>query len=130
MIFNQLWAIVKKYKFSFNIFVKDIFKEVLEVILYGGDKFFKVKVNDYNDYLYDLVQEGIVNMLLCWYDEMSFEKIWCWVEEFMIIDICLDCNGYCLKQELFYFKVSDKYIGELVEMDFIMFCDWMEGLEF
>ncbi|WP_421949605.1 excinuclease ABC subunit UvrA [Phaeodactylibacter xiamenensis] len=127
--FNQLRAIAKKYKFSFNTPVKDIPKEALEVILHGGDKSFKVKVNDYNDYSYDLAQEGIANMLSRWYDETSSEKIRRWAEEFMTIDTCPDCNGYRLKQESLHFKVSDKHIGELAEMDLTMLRDWMEGLE-
>ncbi len=129
MTFKQLRAIAKKYKFSFSTPVKDIPKEALEVILHGGDKSFKVKVNDYNDYSYNLAQEGIVNMLSRWYEDTSSEKIRRWAEEFMTIDTCPDCNGYRLKQESLHFKISDKHIGELAEMDLTMLRDWMEGLE-
>ncbi len=129
MTFKQLRAIAKKYKFSFATPVKDIPKEALDAILNGGDKSFKVKVNAYNDYSYNLAQEGIVNMLERWYEDTSSEKIRRWAEEFMTIDTCPDCGGYRLKKESLHFKVGDKHIGELAEMDLAMLRDWMEGLE-
>lgn len=129
MTFKQLRAIAKKYKFSFATPVKEIPKEALEAILHGGDKSFSVKVNAYNDYSYNLAQEGIVNMLERWYEDTSSEKIRRWAEEFMTIDTCPDCEGYRLKKESLHFKVHDKHIGELAEMDLAMLRDWMEGLE-
>jgi excinuclease ABC subunit A len=129
MTFKQLRTIAKKYKFSYSTPVKDIPKEAMEVILHGGDKTFKVKVNDYNDYSYNLAKEGIASMLSRWYEDTSSEKIRRWAEEFMTIDTCPDCSGYRLKQESLHFKVNEKHIGELAEMDLTMLREWMEGLE-
>lgn len=127
--FKQLRAIAKKYKFSFSTPVKDIPEAALNAILYGGSDAFKVKVNDYNDYSYNLAQEGIVNMLERWYDDTSSEKIRRWAEEFMTITTCPDCNGYRLKQESLHFKVKEKHIGELAEMDLTELQAWMADVE-
>lgn len=64
-------------------------------------------------------------MLECWYDNSIFEKICCWVEDFMIISICFICNGQCLCQEVLYFKINEKNIVDFVEMDFVVFNEWM-----
>ena len=51
MTFKQLKAVAKKYKFTFSTPVKKIPKKALDIILYGGDENFDVKMN----YKHDLV---------------------------------------------------------------------------
>jgi excinuclease ABC subunit A len=127
--FKQLRAISKKYKFTFASPVKEIPEEALNVILHGGDESFKVRVNDNNDYSYNLASEGIVKMLSRWYDETSSEKIRKWAEEFMTIDTCPDCDGFRLKTESLHFKINERNIGELAEMDLTELAKWMEHAE-
>jgi len=129
MTFKQLRAISKKHKFSFATPVKELPKEALDTILYGGDDSFQVRVNKHNDYSYNLAQEGLVNMLARWYEDTSSEKIRRWAEEFMSIDTCPDCGGYRLKQEALHFKLKDTHIGQLAEMDLKELREWMEGVE-
>lgn len=128
MTFKQLRAIAKKYKFTFSTPVKEMPEAALEAILHGGNSSFKVKVNEYNDYSYNLAQEGIVNMLERWYNDTSSEKIRRWAEDFMTIDTCPDCGGYRLKKESLHFKLADKHIGELAVMDLSELRDWIENL--
>jgi excinuclease ABC subunit A len=127
--FKQLRAISKKYKFTFASPIKDIPEEALNVILHGGDSTFKVRVNEYNDYSYNLASEGIVNMLNRWYKDTGSEKIRRWAEEFMTITTCPECDGYRLKKESLHFKIDEKNVGELAEMDLTELAAWMEGLE-
>ena len=129
LTFKQLRAISKKYKFTFASPIKDIPKEALDVILHGGDETFKVKINEYNDYSYNLASEGIVNMLNRWYSDTSSEKIRRWAEDFMTIDICPDCNGYRLKKESLHFKINEKHIGELADKDLTQLAHWMANVE-
>lgn len=127
MTFKQLRAIAKKFKFTFSTPVKDIPKEALEVILHGGNDSFKVKMSyGEGEFSYNLAQEGLINMLERWYDSSTSEKIRSWVEEFMTIDDCPDCSGYRLKKESLHFKVNEKHIGELAEMDLTDLHQWME----
>jgi excinuclease ABC subunit A len=129
MTFKQLRAISKKHKFSFATPIKELPKEALDTILYGGDDSFQVRVNKHNDYSYNLAQEGLVNMLARWYEDTSSEKIRRWAEEFMSIDTCPDCGGYRLKQEALHFKLKDTHIGQLAAMDLKELREWMEGVE-
>ena len=74
--FKQLRAIAKTYDFTFNTPIKDISTKALDVILYGGDETFHVKLGkNKHDFVYDLAYEGIVNMLQRWYKESTSEKI-------------------------------------------------------
>lgn len=130
MTFKQLRAIAKKYKFTFATPIRDIPKEALDTILYGGNEKIAVKINYGNsDYSYNLAQEGLVNMLKRWYEDTSSEKIRRWAEEFMTVDACPECNGYRLKKESLHFKIAEKHIGELSEMDITELAEWMTNVE-
>ena len=130
MTFKQLRAIAKKYKFTFATPVGEIPGEALNAILFGGGEKVAVRI-DYgsSEYSYNLVQEGLVNMLLRWYEDTSSEKIRRWAEEFMTVGTCPDCNGYRLKKESLHFKVGGRHIGELAELDITELAEWMTGVE-
>ena len=128
--FEQLRNIAKKHKFTFSTAIKDIPEKALNQILYGGEATGK---NSYqyiaNDFVYDLGTEGLMNMLKRWYEETTSERIRSWAEEFMEIAACPTCNGYRLKKESLHFRLAEKHIGELSQMDIQTLYDWIIGLE-
>ncbi len=131
MTFKQLRAIAKKYKFTFATPIKEIPKKALETILNGGDDSFQIKMNysGKNEMSYNLAYEGLVNMLERWYNDSSSDRIRKWAEEFMTIDDCSECGGYRLKKESLHFKINEKHIGDLAEMDLNELAEWMETVD-
>lgn len=130
MTFKQLRAIAKKYKFTFATPIKEIPEDAINAILHGGDDSFKIKSSySGHEFSYNLAQEGLINMLSRWYENSSSEKIRKWAEEFMTIDDCPDCGGFRLKQESLHFKIGDKNIAELSEMDLVELAQWMAEVE-
>jgi len=128
--FKQLRAIAKKYKFTFSTPVKKIPKKALEQILHGGgESVSEASKYAVHDFVYDLADHGIVNMLSHWYRTSSSDRTRRWAEEFMTIVKCPECNGYRLRQESLHFKLDNKHIGELAQMDLDVLYDWMQGLE-
>ncbi|MGB4838276.1 MAG: excinuclease ABC subunit UvrA [Saprospiraceae bacterium] len=127
--FKQLKKIAADYNFKFSTPVKDIPEVALNMILYGGDNSYGVKYgNVANDYVYDLANEGIINMVERWYRDSSSEKIRSWSEEFLSIVSCPTCEGYRLKQESLHFKLGNKHIGELGEMNIDELYQWISSL--
>lgn len=127
--FTQLKAIAKKYKFSFATPVKDIPKEALDIILYGGDAIMGKKFNGVaNDYVYNLADKGLASMLKTWYEETTSEKIRQWAEEYMTVVTCPTCDGYRLKKDSLNFKLGGKHIGILAQMDISDLSEWMKSL--
>ncbi|MCZ2337087.1 MAG: excinuclease ABC subunit UvrA [Chitinophagales bacterium] len=126
--FKQLKKIAKDFKFTFDTPIKDIPKVALDMILYGKQDGSKSYTAVYNDYMYDLAQEGIVNMIERWYKESTSEKIRSWAEEFLSIVTCPECNGYRLKKESLHFKLGGKHVGMLAEMNISELYDWIEEL--
>ncbi len=130
MTFKQLRAIAKKFGFDFNTPIRDIPQNALDIILHGGDKSFKVNVSyAQSDYVYNLAYEGLVNQLKRWYESTTSEKIRQWAEDFMSVDTCPDCRGQRLKVESLHFKIHEKNIAELANMDIGDFCTWMNNLD-
>lgn len=128
--FKQLRAIAKKYKFTFSTPVRDIPSKALATILHGGDSSMKAKVPGVaHDFVYNLAQEGLVNMLVRWYEESSSEKIRSWAEEFMEVVTCPECDGYRLMTESLHYKIADKHIGELASMDLAEMYAWFSNVD-
>ncbi len=130
MTFKQLRAIAKRYKFTLATPIKDIPQEALETILFGGDDSYSFNLGySPHDFVYDLANEGIVNMLKRWYKTTTSEKTRQWAEDFMTIATCSTCEGYRLKQESLHFKLADTHIGQLGEMDLSELKKWFDDLE-
>ena len=129
MSFKQLRAIAKKYNFTFSTPIKEIPEEALNIILYGGNDNLAIKINyGKKDYSYDLAYDGLFKMLSRWYQDTSSEKIRRWAEDFMVVDKCPECQGQRLKKESLHFKIKEKNISEVAQMDLVPLYDWLEDI--
>jgi len=129
-IFKQLEAIGEKYNFSLNTPISDISDEAINIILHGSEEIFKVK-NQYesNANSYSLNFEGIVSFILRQQQEQATKSLEKWVEGFMNNVTCPSCNGARLKKESLHFKILDKNISDLAQMDIQLLLNWFDGIE-
>ncbi len=126
LVFKQLRALAKKYKFTFSTPIKDIPSKALDIILYGGGQPIKVSAKySQNDYTYSLTYDGLVKMIENWYRNSTSEKTRQWTENFMTVDICPECDGYRLKKESLHFLIHGRHIGHLAEMDIAALSEWI-----
>lgn len=130
-IFRQLEAIGDKYGFTLDTPVEDISEDAFNIILFGSEEVFKVKIySEGNSTSYSLNFEGIVNFLARQQEDEqlspSMEK---WLQGFMDIIACPKCNGARLKKEALYFKVADKNIAELSGMSISELQKWFVNIE-
>ncbi|MFT5925380.1 MAG: excinuclease ABC subunit A, partial [Rubritalea sp.] len=51
-----------------------------------------------------------------------------WAKEFMDNVICPDCEGSRLRKESMYFRVNEKNIAELANMDIVQLVEWFDHL--
>jgi len=128
--FKQIKKIAKKYKFDLNTPIKDIPKEALEIMLYGGDSSVGIDLGySPHEMVYNLATDGIVNMLERWYKDTTSEKIRNWAEEFLSIQDCSECEGYRLKKSSLFFRLGGMHIGQLATMDLDKLYDWFENVD-
>jgi excinuclease ABC subunit A len=127
--FKQLKQIAKDHKFTFDTPVSKIPKAGLDMMLHGGSTTYGVKYGVVqNDYLFDVASEGIMTMLERWYRDTTSEKIRNWAEDFLSIVSCPTCQGYRLKIESLHFKLGEKHIGHLAEMNIDELALWIDSL--
>jgi excinuclease ABC subunit A len=127
-IFKKIEAILKRYKLTLTTPIKDIPKEALHVLLYGDDMPVAVASVKYPGTEWNTQFEGIVNFLQKQKEEGS-ESIKKWVDDFTITKICPECHGARLKKESLHFKIDNKNIAELAQLNIDVLKKWFDGLE-
>ena len=128
--FKQLQKLAKKYKFSLATPIKDIPAEGLNVILHGGDESIQTDGSyGNNDFHYNLPQHGILKMVKRWYSDTNSDKIRTWAEDFMTVSCCPECLGARIRKESLYFKLDNKNIAELSQMDLVDLGEWLSTLD-
>ena len=128
-IFKQLEFIGEKYGFKITDNIETIPTEAMDMILYGGNEKFSVvsKVMGITkDYKIDF--EGISNFIKNQFDQSESTSIKRWAKEFMDENECSDCHGTRLRKEVLYFKINEKSIGDLVQMDIVELKQWFADL--
>jgi excinuclease ABC subunit A len=129
-VFKQLEAIGMKYGFDLNTPLKDIPEEAIQMILNGSNETINVK----KEYLgitstYSLTFEGVINYVQNYDKENASQASRRWASGFTNLHVCSECNGARLKKESLYFKIADKNIAELANMDLSNFGRWLETAE-
>lgn len=127
-IFKKIEAILKRYKLTISTPLKNIPKDVLNILLYGDEEPVGVPSVKYPGTEWSSKFEGIINFLEKQRDEGS-EAIKKWVEDFTIVRTCPECQGARLKKESLHFKLDGKNIAELSLMGIDELQRWFTGLE-
>ncbi len=128
-IFKQLEFIGEKYGFKITDTIDTIPAEAMDMILYGGNEKFSVvsKVMGITkDYKIDF--EGISNFIKNQFEQSESASIKRWAKEFMDENTCSVCSGTRLRKEVLYFKINEKSIGDLVQMDIVELQQWFSDL--
>ncbi len=133
-VFQQVIAFAKRYKIKLDLPVKDLTKEQLELLLFGDKNINASLEVDPGDETvpqeYTGSYEGIIPMLKRWFvSPNSTEGLRDWVTQFMTLQTCGSCNGARLKKESLWFKVENKNIAELSELNLDNLAAWFDGLE-
>jgi len=138
-VFKQVQQLAKKNKISLDKPIKDLPESALNLILFGNKNkddsnnqfsdFDSVKISDERE-VPSGEYEGVVNMIKRWFhSDTTNESLRAWVEKFMILEKCPACEGKRLKKESLWFKVDEKNIAELSEMDLVKLKAWFDGIE-
>jgi excinuclease ABC subunit A len=127
-IFKKVEAILKRYKLTLTTPILNIPKDALKILLYGDEVPVAVASVKYPGTEWNTKFEGIVNFLQKQKDEGS-DAIRKWVDDFTITKVCPECHGARLKKESLHFKIDDKNIAELAELNIDALKKWFDGLE-
>lgn len=121
-IFEKIDEFLNHHGYKLTTPIKDIDEEVLKVLIDGNEGLENSSNNK------EFTFEGIISFLMRHADDGP-AAIQRWAQSFMNVVTCPDCKGYRLKKEALYFKINDKHIGQLAEMDTVDLRDWFESVE-
>lgn len=130
MIFWQIEAVLEKYDLQLKTSIKDIPEDAMHEILHGSlekVKIAKEKVHTSTDYFCDY--EGVTEYLrmVMENDDSSAGKKW--ADQFISTVVCPECKGQRLKRESLSFKIWDKNISEVANLDIDELRDWLDQVE-
>jgi len=133
-VFQQVVRFGKTHKINLDKAIRDLPETQLNLLLYGdGDvnKSFDIDVNDETiPQSYTGNYEGIIPMLKRWFSSSySTEALRAWVEKYMELKKCEVCEGARLKKESLWFKIDEKNISQLSEMNLNKLMLWFGGIE-
>ncbi|MBV6485138.1 MAG: UvrABC system protein A [Flavobacteriales bacterium] len=127
--FRQIEAIGKKLDFTLNTPLKDISEEAIDFLLNGSTEPILVSQNISGIATeYSIEFEGIINIINKQYQENNSKAVERWASSFMNKVKCPSCNGSRLKKEALYFKIDDKNIAEIAEMDIETLYKWSTNI--
>ncbi|SKB66801.1 excinuclease ABC subunit UvrA [Maribacter arcticus] len=128
--FKQIETIAERYNFQITDPIKDIPKEAIEILLNGGQESFEVDSKSLGvKRTYKIDYEGISNFIKNQFEEAASTSIKRWAKEYMDKIICPTCTGFRLRKESLYFKIEDKNIAELANLDIVELADFFNGLD-
>lgn len=130
MIFWQIDAILHKYELNVKTPVKDIPQEAMEEILYGSLENIRISkdlIKTSSDYF--VTFDGVIKYLRNVADGEDSAAGQKWAEQFMAMRECSECHGQRLKRESLSYKIWDKNISEVANLDMIDLKNWLNHVE-
>ncbi len=129
-IFKQLQTIADRYDFKLTDPINKIPSEALNIILHGGNEKFEIQSKNLGvtrNYVIDF--EGIIAFIENQYKNAESTSIKRWAKDFMDEVSCPSCKGKRLKKEALHFKITNKNISDLSQMDVLELANWFENIE-
>ena len=129
-IFKQLQNIAERYEFKLSDPIKNIPKKALDIILNGGNESFKIESKTIGvTRNYNIDFEGIIAFITNQHLNAESTSIKRWAKGFMDEVNCKNCDGKRLKKEALHFRVADKNISDLAQMDITELAYWFETVQ-
>ena len=124
MLFWQITAICEKYGVTLKTPINEIPEEAMDEILYGTNERLKIRNESLGNSNYMVTYEGVAKYIEMQQEEDASASAQKWAGQFITTSICPECNGQRLNKEALHFKINDKNISQLADMDIQSLYDW------
>ncbi|HSB93529.1 MAG TPA: hypothetical protein VLC28_10440, partial [Flavitalea sp.] len=133
-VFKQVQQLAKKNKIDMNKAVSQLPAKAVNLILYGNETGPDEEVLDFDtvdptENIYATEYEGLVPQLKRWFAGSTSDSLRDWVEQFMELKACPSCLGARLKKESLWFRIDNRNISELSELNLDKLIIWIENVE-
>ncbi len=128
--FKQIETIAQRYHFKITDPIHKIPEEGMDILLNGGAESFVVDSKTLGvKRTYKIDYEGIANFIKNQYDEAATTSLKRWAKEYMDRNVCPTCEGSRLRKESLNFKIDNKNIANLAQLDIAELADFFDGVE-
>lgn len=130
MIFWQIAALLEKYELTLKTPLKDFPDEAIEEVLYGSDERIKIKsslIGTSSDYF--VTFEGVIKYIQMLQEKDASATAQKWADQFAMTTVCPECKGQRLNKEALHFRLHDKNICELANMDISELYEWINQVD-
>ena len=130
MIFWQVDALLRKHDCNLKTPIKDIPKEALDEVLYGALENVRIDkelIHSNSDYFVEF--NGIIKYLQATIDNDDTALGKKWADQFKTTVTCPSCKGMRLNREALSYKIWDKGIADLANMDITALKTWLGEVE-
>ena len=121
-VFEKIESILVDNGFNGNTPISDYDSELLKFLFYGNEGMEISPKSNTETF------EGIIQFMTR-YAEEGNSAIQRWALSFMNKKQCPECGGSRLRKEALHFKIGDKHIGDLTEMELSELWDWFSEIE-
>ena len=127
--FKQIETIAQRYDFQLTDAISKIPDEAMNVLLHGGHESFEVDSKTLGvKRKYKIDYEGISNFIKNQFEEAGSTSIKRWAKGYMDKVDCATCKGSRLRRESLNFKIAERNIAELAQLDISELADFFDGL--
>ena len=130
MVFWQIEAILKKHDLTIKTPIDQIPQDALYEVLYGtleNVKIPKEVIHTTSDYFVSF--DGVIKYLQSVMDNDDSANGQKWADQFLAECTCPDCKGQRLNRESLSYKIWDKNISDLTQMDLTELRTWCTKVE-
>ena len=125
LLFWQIAAICEKYGVTLKTPIKEISKEAIDEIMFGTDERLKIRNESLGNSNYMVSYEGVARYIEMQQEEDASATAQKWAGQFITTSVCPECMGQRLNREALHFRIHDKNIAELAQMDIHTLHEWI-----
>jgi excinuclease ABC subunit A len=129
LIFWQINAIGEKYGFDEKTPLSEFSDEALDEILNGSNEPLTIKNVALGTSSYFATFEGVIKYIELQRDSEASASEQKWASQFIKTTVCPECGGTRLNKEARHYRIGDKTISELAEMDIVDLYQWTLEIE-
>jgi excinuclease ABC subunit A len=130
MIFWQIAALLERYDATLKTPVCELPDEAIDEILNGCDERLKIKsslIGTSSDYF--VTYEGVVKYIQLLQQKDASATTQKWADQFARTALCPECGGTKLNREAMSYRIAEKSISELANMDISELYEWLSNVE-
>ena len=130
MVFWQVEAVLQKHGCNLKTPLQDLSDEALSEVLYGSIDDVRIDhelLHTTTDYFVRF--DGVTKYLREQVERDETAAGQKWADQFLAEKTCPDCQGHRLNREALSYKIGDKGIADLSDMDISQLREWLDEVE-